>query len=261
LGVALKRSRTASQTLPLELPRLWAALYKTGAALSPAVPVPLAAQLQLTTADVLAGVLYPAAVHGLDHTGTDRFVANLVRRLAGCAKGSSATFLQCETGTVPSKLVAHRRVVQYWLHVSHDSWFAPLLSDFRGQGSTKRLQNTAALYGFTRTAQLSGGRTYPTSKEVWHKRVRDAVADAAARFLQTKAVERKLPGPAVVAKRNNLLNVGGPALRTSPSTGSLSGSAQSQAASATGVRGVARSPRPPLRQARPLCRPVPPARV
>jgi hypothetical protein len=132
---------------------------------------------------------------------------SLTRRLTGCAKGSSATFLQCETGTVPSKFTAHRRVVQYWLHVSHDSWFAPLLSDFRGQGPTRRLQNTAALYGFTRTTELSGGRTYPTSKEVWHKGVRDAVADAAARFLQAKAVERKLPGPAVVAKRNNLLKL------------------------------------------------------
>jgi hypothetical protein len=207
LGVATKRSRTPGKTLPLELPRLWAALYKTGAALSPAVPVPLAAQLQLVTADVLAGVLYPAAVHDLDYTRTDRFVTNLIRRLAGCAKGSSAAFLQCETGTVPSKFTAHRRVVQYWLHVSHDSWFAPLLSDFRGQGPLRRLQNTAALYGFTRTTELSGGRTYPTSKEVWHKRVRDAVADAAARFLRAKAVERKLPGPAVIAKRNNLLKL------------------------------------------------------
>jgi hypothetical protein len=59
-----------------------------------------------------------------------------------------------ETGTVPSKFVAHRRTVQYWLHVSHDSWFAPLLSDFRGQGPTRRLQNTAALYGFTRSNPL-----------------------------------------------------------------------------------------------------------
>jgi hypothetical protein len=34
-----------------------------------------------------------------------------------------------------------------------------------------------------------------------------ACADAAARFLQAKAVERKLPGPAVVAKRNDLLKL------------------------------------------------------
>jgi hypothetical protein len=93
LGVALKRSRTPGKTLPLELPRLWAALYETGAALGPAVPVPLAAQRQLVTADVLAGVLYPAAVYDLDYTRTDRFVTNLVHRLTGCTKGSSATLL------------------------------------------------------------------------------------------------------------------------------------------------------------------------
>jgi hypothetical protein len=195
LGVALKRSRTPGKTLPLELPRLWAALYKTGAALSPAVPVPLAAQLQLVTTGVVAGVLFPAAVHDPDYTMTDRFVTNLVRRLTDCAKGSSATFLQCETGTTPSKFTAHRRVVQYWLHVSHDSWFAPLLSDFRGQGPTRRLQNTAALYGFTRTTELSGGRTYPVSKEVWHKRVRDAVADAAARSSKPRQWNASSLGP------------------------------------------------------------------
>jgi hypothetical protein len=37
--------------------------------------------------------------------------------------------------------------------------------------------------------------------------VRDAVADAAARFLRAKAMGRKLPGPAVVAKRSNLLKL------------------------------------------------------
>jgi hypothetical protein len=146
LSVALERSRTPGKTLPLELPRLWAALYETGSALSPAVPFhSRPSQLQLVTTGALAGVLYPAAVHDLDYTRVDCFVTSLVRRLAGCAKGSSATFLQCETGTVPSKFTAHRRVVQYWLHVSHDSWFAPPLSDFRGRGPTRRLENVAAL--------------------------------------------------------------------------------------------------------------------
>jgi hypothetical protein len=211
-------------------------------------------------------VLYPAAVRDLDYTTTDRFVTNLVRRLTGCAKGSSATFLQCETGTVPSKFTAHRRVMQYWLRVSRDSWFAPLLSDFRGQGPTRRLQNTAALYGFTRTTELSGGRTYPVSKEVWHKRVRDAVADAAARFLRAKAVERKLPGPAVVAKRNNLLKLVGPALRTG---GRRPRQVRGRVPAVRNLGPLPREWNPrhgrpcpqPLQQARALCRPVPPARV
>jgi hypothetical protein len=89
-------------------------------------------------------------VHDLNYTRTDRFVTNLVRRLTGCDKGSSATFLQCETGTLPSKFVAHRRGVQYWLHVSHDAWFAPLLTDFRGQGPTNRLQDTGLSTGSRR---------------------------------------------------------------------------------------------------------------
>jgi hypothetical protein len=85
------------------------------------------------------------------------------------------------------------------LHVSRDAWFAPLLTDLRGRGPTKRLRNAAPLYGFARTAESSGGKTYATSKEVWHKhkRVRDAAADAAARYLRAEAAEGRLPGPAV----------------------------------------------------------------
>jgi hypothetical protein len=109
-----------------------------------------------------------------------------------------------------------------------------------GQGGAGWQEGPHPPYGFTRTAELDGGRalSYPTSKEVWHKRVRGAVADAAARFLQAKAVERKLPGPAVVAKRNNLLKFTYWKALTSPSTGSRSGRVQSQAASASGTRGT-----------------------
>jgi hypothetical protein len=167
---------------------------------------------------------------------------------------------------VPSKFVAHRRVVQYWLHVSHDSWFAPLLSDFRGQGPSRRLQNTAALCGFTRTTETSDGRTYPISKEVRHKRVRDAVADAAARlFLQAKAVGRKLPGPAVVAKRNNLLQLVAQPYVLEGADLAKYGVARVPAECSLRplprVGPTARSPLPSLQRARPLCRSVPPARV
>jgi hypothetical protein len=79
LGVALKRSRLPTTRLPLELPRAWASLYKAGAALSPVVPVPLAAQLRLIVTDVLAGVVYPAAVQDLDYKRVDTFAVSLTR--------------------------------------------------------------------------------------------------------------------------------------------------------------------------------------
>jgi hypothetical protein len=48
---------------------------------------------------------------------------------------------------------------------------------------------------------------FPFSKERWHRKVHDAVEDAAARHLQTKAAERQLPGPETVTKRNGLLKL------------------------------------------------------
>jgi hypothetical protein len=226
LGVPLRRTRSPSHKLPLEVSRAWASLYRAGAAFNPVVPVPLALQLKLIVSDVLAGVMYPAAVHDLDYTRIDTFVTSLLRRLTGCEAGSSATLLQCETGIVPSKFLAHRRAVQYWLHVSHDAWFAPLLPEFRGQGPRQRLQNIASLYGLHKTTERGTSAAYtlaflgnrdttgidreadfPFSKERWHRKVHDAVEDAAARHLQTKAAERQLPGPETVTKRNGLLKL------------------------------------------------------
>ena len=65
----------------------------------------LDAQLKLINSDVLAGVIYPAAVHDLEYHQIDVFVNTLLRRLIGCASGSSATFLRCELGLLPSKFL------------------------------------------------------------------------------------------------------------------------------------------------------------
>jgi endonuclease/exonuclease/phosphatase family metal-dependent hydrolase len=207
LGVALKRSRLPTTRLPLELPRAWASLYKAGAALSPVVPVPLAAQLRLIVTDVLAGVMYPAAVQDLDYMRIDTFVMSLIRRLTGCAAGSSATLLRCELGVMPSRYLAHRRAVQYWLHVSHDAWFAPLLPTFRGRGPLKRLQNIAALYDLTETTGISDGEPCPFDKDTWRNKVHEAVGDAAVRYLQEQTAQRGLSGPEVAPRRNGLLKL------------------------------------------------------
>lgn len=204
LGVPLRRTRDPTNKLPLELPRAWASLYRAGAAFNPAVPVPLAAQLQLIVSDVLAGVMYPAAVHDLDYARIDSFVTSLLRRLTGCEVGSSATFLRCETGLMSSKYLAHRRVVQYWRHVNHDAWFAHLLPSFRGQGPRQRLSNVAALYGLSQTTEVDreSGVAYPYSVEQWKQRVHAAVGDAAARHLQAAAAHRQFPEPEVVTKKS-----------------------------------------------------------
>jgi hypothetical protein len=127
---------------------------------------------------------------------------------------------------VPSKFLAHRHAVQYWLHVSHGAWFAPLLPEFRCQGPRQRLQSTTSLYGLHKTAERGTSTAYtlaflgnrdttgtdrkadfPFSKERWHRKVHDAVEDAATRHLQTKAAERHLPGPETVTKRNGPLKL------------------------------------------------------
>jgi hypothetical protein len=103
---------------------------------------------------------------------------------------------------------------------------APLLPEFRGRGPRQRLQNTASLYGPHKTAERGTSTSYalaflgnrdttgtdreadfPFSKERWHRRVRDAVGDAAARHLRAKAAERQPPGPETVTKRNGLLKL------------------------------------------------------
>jgi hypothetical protein len=205
LGVPIKRGRVPSKSLPLELPRAWAALYRAGAALNPAAPVPLALQVKMINGEVLAGVMYPAAVHDLDYRKIDRFVNSLLRRLTRCQTGCSATFLRCEMGLLPSKFLGHRRALQFWRHISHDAWFADLLQTFHGQGPLKRLTGIAAFYGLSETTELhvETGVSYPFAKDQWHQMVRDLVDDAAARHLQAEAADRQLLGPQVVRKKRS----------------------------------------------------------
>jgi hypothetical protein len=201
LGVPIKLGRRASTKLPVELPKLWAALYRAGAALNPKVPIPLTAQLRIINSEVLAGAMYPAAVHDLDYVSIDRFVNSLLRRLTGCEPRTSATFLRCETGLLPSKFLGHCRAVQYWRHINHYAWFAPLLPLLHGQGPQSRLRNIASLYGLVETTELSLGVAYPLSKDRWHCKVREAVGDAAAKYLQTAASQRHLPAPKVFQQK------------------------------------------------------------
>lgn len=209
LGVPVKNNRSRSNSLPLELPRAWAALHQAGLALNPHAPVPLDAQLKLINSDVLAGVMYPAAVHDLEYHQIDVFVNTLLRRLIGCASGSSATFLRCELGLLPSKFLGHRRMLQYWRHVTNEAWFARLLPTFFGQGPLRRLRNVASLYGLELTTEVSLGVTYPIPGDSWQARVREVVDDAAVKHLQAEAQasERRFPGPEVSRRRNQSLKL------------------------------------------------------
>lgn len=207
LGVPLRLRRTPSDSLPLELPRAWAALHKAGLALSPYAPIPLKAQLKLIHSDVLAGVLYPAAVQDLDYKRIDVFVNTLLRRLTGCAPGSSATFLRCELGLIPSKFLGDRRILQYWRHVTNDAWFARLLPSFHGQGPLTRLREVASKYCLEETTEVSLGATYPIPRNSWQARVREAVDDEAVKFLQAEAAKKQLPGPEIAPKKNHRLKL------------------------------------------------------
>jgi hypothetical protein len=66
---------------------------------------------------------------------------------------------------------------------------------------------TLAFLGNRDTTGIDREADFPFSKERWHRKVHDAVEDAAARHLQTKAAERQLPGPETVTKRNGLLKL------------------------------------------------------
>jgi hypothetical protein len=156
-------------------------------------------------------------------------------------------------------------VVQYWLHVSHDAWFAPLLPTFRGRGPLKRLQNTAALYDFTETAGTSGGESCPFDKDTWRNKVHAAVDDAAVRYLQERAAQRGLSGPEVASRRNGLLKLaGGPPLCTRGRLPCEVRGSVPAVLSDHSVRRLGRAAPPPvpaLQQPRPLRRPLPRARV
>jgi hypothetical protein len=77
----------------------------------------------------------------------------------------------------------------------------------QNRGTRDERAYTLAFFGNRDTTGVDREADFPFSKERWHRKVRDAVEDAAARHLQTKAAERQLPGPETVTKRNGLLKL------------------------------------------------------
>jgi hypothetical protein len=149
----------------------------------------------------------------------------------GCALGSSATLLRCELGgaaAVPSPPAW----VRYWLHVSHEAWFAPLLPSFRGRGPLKRLRNTAGPYGLTETAAPST-RTPGARGARGSRRCRAVHSGGGGAARPPRARDRR--------EAERPPRASGPALGTRGRLpcevrGCFPGSAHSQAASAAGTR-------------------------
>ena len=207
LGVQIAKTSSAATRATMDAASAWKAYGRIKAAMDASLPLPLDVQLNLIETDILAKVLYPAAVQDLDYATIDRFVNRLLRKLTNVPWHTSATLLRCELGVQPTVYAAHKRVLMFWWHIHHDSWFCHLLGAFHGRSQYERLRKVVAQYGFdssippqktkTIAATRGGIQEVDFTPELWKAAVYAKVAIRAAEQLQAQADDpsRRYPGP------------------------------------------------------------------
>ena len=207
LGVQIAKTSSAAARATMDAASAWKAYGRIKTAMDASLPLPLDVQLNLIETDILAKILYPAAVQDLQYATIDRFVNRLLRKLTNVPWHTSATLLRCELGVQPTVYAAHKRVLVFWWHIHYDSWFCHLLEAFRGRSQYERLRQVVDQYGFDSSVPPQETRTTVATREgmkevdftpvLWKAAVYARVANQAAEHLQDQADQpnRRYPGP------------------------------------------------------------------
>ena len=101
---------------------------------------------------------------------------------------TSATFLRCELGVLPSRLVAERNALYYLWHLRNETWFKDLLPSLQHLTPLSRL--TGLLVGNNITFEEF--HQY-RDRNAWHDTVKKAVLERAQSWYDTSAHRERLP--------------------------------------------------------------------
>ena len=101
---------------------------------------------------------------------------------------TSATFLRCELGVLPSQLVAERNALYYLWHLRSETWFRHHLPSLLHLSPLSRLVNLLTDYNTT----LEEFHQYSDTKK-WHSAVKTAVLARAQTWYNVAPHQQRLP--------------------------------------------------------------------
>ena len=180
-------------------------------------------------ADILAAmaggkVLRNAPAAGVTYSGVGAKVSRWLGSIAGLpANTTSATFLRCELGVLPSQLVAERNALYYLWHLRNETWYKHFLPSLQHLAPISRLtglllDNNITLEEFRQHAGPAKGR----------KTAKEAVLKRAQSWHDDSAMKARIPSPGFVCR-------GRPHLREDPLAEVATTAAQARAGRLPGV--------------------------
>lgn len=130
----------------------------------------LAGRIRVITTMIEGKVLHNSPMMDLDYKNTDALVNKWMATATGVSvHATSATFMRCELGVLPSKLVAERNAMYFLWHLTHEAWFRQCLPALADLPALSRLTTMLVSYNLTLE------ELFLYNKNKWHSAVRDAV--------------------------------------------------------------------------------------
>jgi hypothetical protein len=154
----------------------------------------LANRVDVLTTVVEGKVLHNSPAAGVQYADTDAKISKWLGSVAGVPVNiTSATFLRCEFGVLPSQLVAERNALYYLWHLRNEVWYREILPALQHLPPVARL--TGVLVDNSVTLEEFHQHGDP---EKWHALVKKAVLCRAQGWYDTSRLQDRLPNPGFV---------------------------------------------------------------
>ncbi len=155
----------------------------------------LANRVDVLTTVVEGKVLHNSSAAGVQYAGVDAKVNKWLGSVAGLPiNTTSATFLRCEFGVLPSQLVAERSALYYLWHLRNEVWYREFLPALQHLPPIARL--TGVLLDSNVTLEEFHQHGDP---ERWHALVKKAVLCRAQDWYDVSRLQARLPNSRFVS--------------------------------------------------------------
>jgi len=191
LGFPLYAYNRTPKQLPVDLSLLNPVLFPLAPTLLPQdiTEFFLSSRVDVLLTMVEGKVLHNSPMAGISFTDMDAKVNKWLGAIAGLPINmTSATYLRCELGVLPSQLVAERNALYFLWHLRNETWFKSYLPHLQHLSPLSRLTNLLIDNNIT----LEEFHKY-NNVDKWHKTVKKAVLERALSWYDVSAHGERIP--------------------------------------------------------------------
>ena len=203
LGFPIYAYNETKDQLPVDLRLLNPVLQPLASTLLPqaTMELPLANRVDVLMTMTESKVLHNSPQADVSYTNMDKKVNKWLGKVAGLPINvTSATFLRCELGVLPSQLVGERNALYYLWHLRNRTWFKRYLPHLQDLPPLARLtelllDNNITLEEFHQIRDVG----------TWHDTVREAILTRAQSWYNTSPHTERLPNFGIIYRGRDYL--------------------------------------------------------